>query len=69
MAKIRTITDINFGKGIIIPKESFISVREELAVYLCNEDENKNKRTQHSVRTGTFSLDNLTKEHLDYTYL
>ncbi len=84
MAKIRTIKDINMRakvnsetQVIIIPKDSFIKVTEEMAVYLCNEDiENlsyderkKHKRIKHAVRTGTFSVDNLTKTHEDYTYL
>jgi len=84
MAKIRTIEDINMrvlidGVNTIvdIPKDSFIKVSEEMAVYFCNEDieqlsakeQVEHKRIKHAVRTGTFSLDNLTKEHLDYTHL
>ncbi len=84
MAKIRTIEDINARvlvngetQVIYIPKDSFISVTEEKAIYFCNEDvealtiaeQRENSRIKKAVRTGFFSVDNLTKTHLDYMYI
>lgn len=84
MAKIRTIRDINMRalvngetQVIFIPKDSFISVTESMAIYFCNEDieampiseQKLHRRAKHAVRTGFFSVDNLTKPHEDYTYL
>ena len=78
MAKIRAIDEINVryvdGNGntqvAIIPKGSFIEVTEENAVHFCNEDiVGVNERVKKAVRTGFFSVDNLTKPHQDYTFL
>jgi hypothetical protein len=85
MAKIRTIEDINMRyvdeqgntQVATIAKDSFIDVSESTAVYLCNEDvqqmsaseQKLNSRRKKAVRTGFFSMDNLTKPHADYTFL
>lgn len=80
MAKIRTIKEINFrnnGEAVVIPADSFIEVTEAMAIYLCNEDiealsvseQRQNMRIKKAVRTGFFSMDNLTKTHEDYTFL
>lgn len=84
MAKIRTIQDINMRalvngetQVVFIPKDSFISVTETMAIYFCNEDietmpiseQKLHHRPKHAVRTGFFSMDNLTKTHEDYTFL
>ena len=85
MAKIRTIAPINIryldseGKSKVasISKDSYIEVTEQKAIYFCNEDievlslteQRQNRRAKKAVRTGFFSMDNLTKPHEDYTFL
>lgn len=76
MAKLRTILDIRIqheSGNYLISKDSYINVSEELAVFLCDEDLIINEiigcRTKKAVRTGFFSLDNLSKPHEDYTFL
>lgn len=80
MAKIRMIKDhqIISVNGIAnLKKDDLIDVTEDMAKYLCNEDLDtasinagvKQVRPQKAVRTGFFSIDNLTKPHTDYTWL
>lgn len=73
MAKIRTLIDLNVrtkDNCIIIPKGSFISVSDDMAIYFCNEGLPPDYiRLKKAVRTGFFNLDNLTKTHVDYTFL
>ena len=74
MSKIKTILDINMranSQVIIIPKDSYVEVTEEMAVYFCNEDieqmplkeQKKHKRIKKAVRT---KAEDLLKSHLDH---
>lgn len=85
MAKIHTIQDISMRyideegntQVAFIPKYSYIEVTEEMAIFFCDEDieqmsiaeQKMHRRTKKAVRTGFFSMNNLTKPHLDYTFL
>ena len=69
MANIKTILEINLRANsdvIVIPKDTFIEVTEDMAVYFCNEDATKQTRAKKARRTETNELNEV---HLDYTYI
>ena len=54
--KLRLITDININSKETYKKEAFVECSTGLGNYLID--------TKKAVVTGTFSLDNITKEHI-----
>lgn len=59
--KIRLIKDINFNSKDKVKKDDFIEVSEDLGNYLIEK--------KKAVLTGFFSIDNLTKSHLNFLHL
>ncbi len=74
MAKIKTITDINLRtptQVVIVEKDKYMEVSEEIAIYFCREDiealsldkQKENRRPKHSIRTP---IDEQNNPHEDY---
>ncbi len=75
MAKIKTITDINLRtptQVVIVEKDKYMEVSEEIAIYFCREDikalsldkQKENRRPKHAIRTP---IDEQNNPHEDYT--
>lgn len=77
MAKIKTIVNIDLranNQVLQIPKGSYIEVSEEMAVYWCNEDINQlsideQKKNTRSKKANRTNEENLSKTHIDYTFI
>ena len=70
MAKIKITQDINMRTKteiIDIPKNSYVEVTEDMAIYFCKEDAgNENRRMKKAIRT---TEDELNEIHLDYKHI
>ena len=70
MMKIRILEDVNINGTIISKDNPFIKVSDEIGTFLTRKTNARGVIIkQKAVETGTISMDNLTKEHIDYTHL